>query len=104
MAFYIGIDLGTSAMKLLLMDCEGNIKNVVSKESYSKGQFYVECGVARYGLHRFPLFQADFSGFSRISCIAAISSFSVGILIIPTAVKEISMGMCFAPFSSISLL
>ena len=29
---YIGIDLGTSAMKLLLMDAEGQIKNVVSKE------------------------------------------------------------------------
>ncbi|MBQ6695684.1 MAG: xylulokinase [Lachnospiraceae bacterium] len=30
--FYIGIDLGTSAVKLLLMDGEGNIKNIVSKE------------------------------------------------------------------------
>ena len=29
---YIGIDLGTSAVKLLLMDGEGNIKNIVSKE------------------------------------------------------------------------
>lgn len=29
---YIGIDLGTSAVKLLLMDSEGNICNVVSKE------------------------------------------------------------------------
>ncbi len=29
---YIGIDLGTSAVKLLLMDAEGNIKNIVSKE------------------------------------------------------------------------
>ncbi|BDF34799.1 xylulokinase [Lachnospiraceae bacterium] len=29
---YIGIDLGTSAVKLLLMDEEGNIKNIVSKE------------------------------------------------------------------------
>ena len=29
---YIGIDLGTSAMKLLLMDAQGQIKNVVSKE------------------------------------------------------------------------
>ena len=29
---YIGIDLGTSAVKLLLMDGEGAIKNVVSKE------------------------------------------------------------------------
>ncbi|MBD5162182.1 MAG: xylulokinase [Oscillibacter sp.] len=29
---YIGIDLGTSAVKLLLMDGEGVIKNVVSKE------------------------------------------------------------------------
>ena len=30
---YIGIDLGTSAVKLLLMDGEGEIKNIVSKES-----------------------------------------------------------------------
>ena len=29
---YIGIDLGTSAVKLLLMDGEGSIKNIVSKE------------------------------------------------------------------------
>ena len=29
---YIGIDLGTSAVKLLLMDGEGNIENIVSKE------------------------------------------------------------------------
>lgn len=29
---YIGIDLGTSAVKLLLMDEEGNIENIVSKE------------------------------------------------------------------------
>ena len=29
---YIGIDLGTSAVKLLLMDQEGTVKNVVSKE------------------------------------------------------------------------
>ena len=32
MALYIGIDLGTSAMKLLLMDAEGKIHNTVSKE------------------------------------------------------------------------
>ena len=32
MSLYIGIDLGTSAMKLLLMDGAGDIKNVVSKE------------------------------------------------------------------------
>ena len=32
MNLYIGIDLGTSAMKLLLMDEAGNIQNVVSKE------------------------------------------------------------------------
>ena len=31
MKFYIGIDLGTSAMKLLLMDGEGRIHNTVSK-------------------------------------------------------------------------
>ncbi len=29
---YVGIDLGTSAVKLLLMDSEGNIRNIVSKE------------------------------------------------------------------------
>ncbi len=29
---YIGIDLGTSAVKLLLMDSEGEIKNIVSRE------------------------------------------------------------------------
>jgi len=32
MKLYIGIDLGTSAMKLLLMDGQGQIKHVVSKE------------------------------------------------------------------------
>lgn len=32
MKLFIGIDLGTSAMKLLLMDAEGNIKNTVTKE------------------------------------------------------------------------
>ena len=32
MKLYIGIDLGTSAMKLLLMDAQGQIRNVVSKE------------------------------------------------------------------------
>lgn len=30
--YYIGIDLGTSAVKLLLMDEKGNVKNIVSKE------------------------------------------------------------------------
>ena len=29
---YIGIDLGTSAVKLLLMDGEGTIQNIISKE------------------------------------------------------------------------
>ena len=29
---YIGIDLGTSAVKLLLMDEKGNIRNIVSRE------------------------------------------------------------------------
>ena len=29
---YIGVDLGTSAVKLLLMDETGDIKNIVSKE------------------------------------------------------------------------
>ena len=28
--FYIGIDLGTSAVKLLLMDSDGTIVNIVS--------------------------------------------------------------------------
>lgn len=32
MKLYIGIDLGTSAVKLLLMDAQGQIKNMVSKE------------------------------------------------------------------------
>ena len=32
MKLYIGIDLGTSAMKLLLMDAAGQIRNVASKE------------------------------------------------------------------------
>ena len=30
--YYIGVDLGTSAVKLLLMDKEGKILNVVSRE------------------------------------------------------------------------
>ena len=29
---YIGIDLGTSAVKLLLMDADGTVKNIVSRE------------------------------------------------------------------------
>ena len=29
---YIGVDLGTSAVKLLLMQADGTIENVVSKE------------------------------------------------------------------------
>lgn len=29
---YIGVDLGTSAVKLLLMDGEGKIEKIVSKE------------------------------------------------------------------------
>ena len=32
MNLYIGVDLGTSAAKLLLMDSEGRVRNVVSKE------------------------------------------------------------------------
>ncbi len=32
MKLFIGIDLGTSAVKLLLMDAQGEIKNIVSKE------------------------------------------------------------------------
>ena len=30
--YYIGIDLGTSAVKLLLMQEDGTVKNIVSKE------------------------------------------------------------------------
>ena len=30
--FYIGVDLGTSAVKLLLMDSGGQVRNIVSKE------------------------------------------------------------------------
>ena len=30
--YYIGVDLGTSAVKLLLMSADGNIKNIVSRE------------------------------------------------------------------------
>lgn len=30
--YYIGVDLGTSAVKLLLMEADGSIKNIVSKE------------------------------------------------------------------------
>ena len=30
--YYIGVDLGTSAVKLLLMDHKGVIKNIVSEE------------------------------------------------------------------------
>ena len=30
--FYIGVDLGTSAVKLLLMDSAGTIVNIVSRE------------------------------------------------------------------------
>ena len=29
---YVGVDLGTSAVKLLLMDEKGEIKNVISRE------------------------------------------------------------------------
>lgn len=32
MDFYIGIDLGTSSLKLMLVDAEGNIKNSVTRE------------------------------------------------------------------------
>lgn len=32
MEYYVGIDLGTSSVKMLLVDGEGNIKNTVSKE------------------------------------------------------------------------
>ena len=33
--YYIGVDLGTSAVKLLLMEESGKICNIVSKESVS---------------------------------------------------------------------
>ena len=29
---YVGVDLGTSAVKLLLMEADGTIRNIVSKE------------------------------------------------------------------------
>ena len=32
MGLYIGIDLGTSSVKLMLVDGKGNIKNTVTKE------------------------------------------------------------------------
>ena len=32
MSLYSGIDLGTSAVKILLVDGKGNIKNTVTKE------------------------------------------------------------------------
>ena len=32
MNYYIGVDLGTSAMKLLLMDAKGDICNIVTKD------------------------------------------------------------------------
>ena len=32
MSYYIGIDLGTSACKFMLMDEKGNIANVVSRD------------------------------------------------------------------------
>ena len=32
MSFYIGIDLGTSAVKLLLVDGEGTVQNTVTRE------------------------------------------------------------------------
>ena len=30
--YYIGVDLGTSSVKLLMMDEKGEIKNIVSRE------------------------------------------------------------------------
>jgi sugar (pentulose or hexulose) kinase len=32
MGLYIGIDLGTSSVKLMLIDGDGNIKNTFTKE------------------------------------------------------------------------
>ena len=41
---YIGVDLGTSAVKLLLMNAEGKIESVVSKEYPSSGLVGTETG------------------------------------------------------------
>ncbi len=51
--YYIGIDLGTSAVKLLLMEESGKICNIVSKE-YPLF-FHIQDGLSRNrktGLHR----------------------------------------------------
>ena len=45
MKLYIGVDLGTSAMKLLLMDAEGSIKNIVSKYA---GQYHLSATDATF--------------------------------------------------------
>lgn len=50
---FVGVDLGTSAVKLLLMDENGKIKNIVSKE-YPL-YFHIRDGQSRSrktGLHR----------------------------------------------------
>ena len=47
---YIGIDLGTSAVKLLLMDEKGNIQKIVSKEyicTYIHMYFLIRGGLNR---------------------------------------------------------
>ena len=40
---YIGVDLGTSAVKLLLMDEKGKIQNIVSKEYNLYRQNFCGC-------------------------------------------------------------
>ncbi len=56
--YYIGIDLGTSAVKLLLMDETGSIANIVSREYRSPSRIPV--GASRTppmvggGLRRHP--------------------------------------------------
>ena len=42
---YIGLDLGTSALKLLLMDENGDIKNVVTKNTRWNSR--IPAGVSR---------------------------------------------------------
>lgn len=51
---YIGVDLGTSAVKLLLMDGEGQIEKIVSRE-YPLYFFRIRAGrnkIQRTGLQR----------------------------------------------------
>ena len=41
--YYIGVDLGTSSLKLLLMDEKGKIQNIVSKEYNLYRQNFCGC-------------------------------------------------------------